>query len=108
MTTETPDRKVNTGAKIHNDGAKRLPNERDESPEGQDKPTRGVMRQAADDLARGLVDTDLHGERGAEAAVPGATTGTAQAQPRGDASHGMRDSTNPTHGNPTTSGKDKQ
>lgn len=108
MTTDTPDRKVNTDAPIRNDGAKRLPHERDESPEGQDKPTRGVMRQAADDLARGLVDTDMHGERGAEAAAPGAATGSGEAKPQADAAHGMRDSTHPDHANPTTSSKDAQ
>ena len=101
MTTETPDRKVNTDAPIHNDGAKRLPNERDESPEGQARPTRGIMRQAADDLAQGLVDTDLHGARGAEAAVPGG--GSGQARPHADAAHGMRDAA----GAPATTRKDK-
>ena len=89
MATETPDRRINTDAPIRNDGVKRLPNERDESPDGQPKPTRGIMRQAADDLAQGLVDTDLHGARGAEAAAPGG--GSGQARPHADAAHGMRD-----------------
>lgn len=90
MVTETQDRKVNTDAKIRNDGVKRLPHERDESPEGQDKPPRGVMQQAADDLAQGLVDTDLHGERGVEQAVPASGGGSGQARPHADAGAGMR------------------
>ncbi len=88
MTAETPDRKINTDAKMHNDGAKRLPHERDESPDGHPKPSRGVMQQAADDLNQGLVDTDLHGERGAEAAVD--AVGQGQARPQQDAGQGMR------------------
>jgi hypothetical protein len=89
MVSETKDRRINTDEKIRNDGVKRLPHERDESPEGQDKPARGVMKQAADDLSQGLVDTDLHGERGVEEAVTPAG-GTGQARPQGDAARGMR------------------
>ena len=99
MVIETKDRKVNTDAKTRDDGAKRLPHERDESPEGQGRQPRGVMKQAADDLAQGLVDTDLHGMRGVEQAVP--QRGTAgQARPLPDASKGMRedDSTIPSRG----------
>lgn len=88
MVTETPDRKINTDAKTADDGAKRLPHERDESPEGHDKAPRGVMKQAAADLAQGLVDTDLHGKPGA-APAPGAP---GQAQPQADAAKGMRHS----------------
>lgn len=90
MVTETRDRKVNTDAQTRNDGAKRLPHERDESPEGQDRPPRGVMKQAADDLAQGLVDTDLRGTRGVEQAVPHSGE-PGQARPRPDAKHGMRE-----------------
>ena len=89
MVAETKDRRINTDAKIHNDGVKRLPHERDESPEGQDKPARGVMKQAADDLAQGLVDTDMHGARGIEEAVD-AGPGSGQARPHDDAGSGMR------------------
>ena len=89
MVSETKDRRINTDDKIRNDGAKRLPHERDEAPEGQDQPARGVMTQAADDLAQGLVDTDLHGERGVERAVT-PSGGTGQARPQGDAARGMR------------------
>ena len=98
MVAETPDRKINTDAKIHDDDAKRLPHERDESPDGHDKEPRGVMKQAADDLAQGLVDTDLHGMRGVEEAAPDVKPG--QARPHDDAGQGMRhsDSTVPSRG----------
>jgi hypothetical protein len=90
MANETPDRKINTDAKIENDGVKRMPHERDESPDGQDTAPRGVMKQAASDLAQGLVDTDLHGQRGVEKAT--AATGTSgQAKPHPAAADGMRD-----------------
>ncbi|MES2316500.1 MAG: hypothetical protein V4631_03315 [Pseudomonadota bacterium] len=99
MVAETPDRKINTDAKIKDDGAKRLPHERDESPDGHNKAPRGVMKQAADDLAQGLVDTDLHGMRGVEESVdtPGAA---GEARPHADAEKGMRhhDSTAPVNG----------
>lgn len=72
MVTETKDRNVNTTTKAPNDGAQHLPHERDESPDAQHPKTREVMRQAASDLEQGLVDTDLHGERGVEKAVPAA------------------------------------
>jgi hypothetical protein len=87
MANETPDRKVNTDDKIKNDGIKRMPHERDESPDGQDKAPRGVMKQAAADLAQGLVDTDLRATPGA--APAGGASG--QAKPQQDAAHGMRD-----------------
>jgi hypothetical protein len=43
-----------------------LPNERDEIPEQTPDPPRKIIEQAHRDLQRGLVDTDLHGERGVE------------------------------------------
>ena len=88
MVTDTKDRKINTDAKLRDDGAKRLPHERDEAPEGRDRAPRGVMKPAADDLAQGLVDTDLHGMRGQEKAVDSAANG--QARPHADADQGMR------------------
>jgi hypothetical protein len=88
MVAETKDRRINTDAKITNDGGKRLPHERDESPDGHDKAPRGVMRQAADDLSQGLVDTDLHGTPGM-APAGGAKAG-GQARPQKDAAKGMR------------------
>ena len=90
MVTETKDRKINTDAKIRNDGVKRLPHERDEAPDGHDKPARGVMRQAADDLAQGLVDTDLHGMRGQEESIAPDPGASGQARPHEDAKNGMR------------------
>jgi hypothetical protein len=89
MVAETRDRKVNTNIPTGDDDAKRLPHERDESPDGIDKPARGVMKQAADDLAQGLVDTDMHGMRGVEEVVPD-TASSGQARPRDDAASGMR------------------
>jgi hypothetical protein len=91
MVSETRDRKVNTDQKIENDGVKRMPHERDESPDGQDKEPRGVMKQAAADLAQGLVDTDLRGTPGLEQAV--ATGGAGAAKPQPDAADGMRGQT---------------
>jgi hypothetical protein len=63
MRTRLNDHKVNT-TKPNHSGAneeQRQPHERDESPEGTAKP-RGVMQQAADDLAQGLADTDLRNQ----------------------------------------------
>lgn len=89
MVTETRDRKVNTDEPVKNDGAKRLPHERDESPDAQRTAPRGVMEQAASDLEQGLVDTDLHGQRGVEEVVDHQGK-TGQAQPQADANEGMR------------------
>jgi hypothetical protein len=89
MVTETRDRRINTDEKMRNDGAKRLPHERDETPDGQDVKSRGIMRQAADDLEQGLVDTDMHGQRGIEQAVT--PSGSGEAHPHSDAGNGMRD-----------------
>jgi hypothetical protein len=91
MVTETKDRFVNTDEKIENDGVKRQPHERDESPDGQDQQPRGVMKQAADDLAQGLVDTDLRGTPGISEAVQPAPGATGQANPLPDRSEDMRD-----------------
>ncbi|CDG81125.1 hypothetical protein [Janthinobacterium agaricidamnosum] len=70
MAADHPDRKINTDEKVRNDGARRLPHERDQSPDAQNAKPRPVMEQAASDLEQGLVDTDLHGERGVEQAKP--------------------------------------
>jgi hypothetical protein len=77
MVTEAKDRQVNTDAPARSDDGKRLPHERDESPEGHPPKERSVIRQAASDLEQGLVDTDLHGTRGVEKVQPRAP-GTAQ------------------------------
>ena len=99
MVTETKDRRINTDAQVEDDGIKRLPHERDESPEGRNDEPRGVMKQAADDLARGLVDTDLHGTPGISEAIDHAGP-SGQAQPLEDANQGMRhhDSVVPSRG----------
>lgn len=97
MANETADRKVNTDAKVENDQVKRMPHERDEAPDGQDTAPRGVMKQAASDLAQGLVDTDLHGKPAAAANVNVTTSsasGSGQAQPQSDAADGMRHNDN--------------
>jgi hypothetical protein len=64
------DRKVNTTEPVGKDAGTRLPHERDESPDPTDAPPRRIMRQAARDLEQGLVDTDLHGQRGVETVAP--------------------------------------
>ena len=87
MATEAPDRRINTDAKIENDGAKRQPHERDESPDGQDQAPAGVMKQAASDLEQGLVDTDLRNTPG----MPPAGSGSGQAKPQADRGDAMRD-----------------
>jgi hypothetical protein len=87
MAADTPDRRVNTDAKIENDGVKRQPHERDESPDGQDQAPTGVGKQAASDLAQGLVDTDLRNTPG----LPPTGGGSGQAQPQADRSDAMRD-----------------
>lgn len=70
MVTESKDRKINTNANVKNDGAKRLPNDRDESPDAQSSGPRDVMQQAASDLEQGLVDTDRYGTPGQEKVAP--------------------------------------
>ncbi|SFG35917.1 hypothetical protein SAMN05518865_11169 [Duganella sp. CF458] len=65
MEPNSKDRKVNTQTPVDRSGGKRLPHERDESPQGAtQQKTRSVIRQAAEDVEQGLVDTDLHGKPG--------------------------------------------
>lgn len=80
MVTEGKDRQVNTDVPVGDDHGKRLPHERDESPEGRPPKPRSVIQQAASDLEQGLVDTDLHGTRGIEKVQPQAP-GKAAPQP---------------------------
>jgi hypothetical protein len=91
MRAEPNDRKINTTKPNRSAAAeKRQPHERDESPEGVAHP-RGVMRQAADDLARGLVDTDLHNQTGVDPnTIDEGTRQRAPAKPQPDAGDGMR------------------
>jgi hypothetical protein len=101
MVTETKDRFVNTDAKIENDQVKRQPHERDESPDGQDVRPRGIMKQAAEDIAQGLVDTDLRGGgSGLEGVTQPAAGATGQANPQPDRARDMRDheAPNPSKG----------
>lgn len=96
MAADTPDRRVNTDAKIENDGVKRQPHERDESPDGQDPGPTGVGKQAASDLAQGLVDTDLRNTPGVDQAVDAHAGASGQARPQADRGDAMRDHDSPT------------
>jgi hypothetical protein len=69
LTSILKEQVINTSKKVSNDGVERLPYERDEAPDGQDIKPKEDMKQAYDDLQKGLVDTDLHGIRGVEAVV---------------------------------------
>lgn len=91
MVTEAKDRAVNTAEPMSNDGVKRQPHERDESPDGQDQQPRGIMKQAASDLAQGLVDTDARATPGISEAVDAAPGATGQAKPQPDRHRDMRD-----------------
>lgn len=80
--TALPEATTNTSAKVENDGRRRLPHERDESPDAQNVQPRSVMRQAASDLEQGLVDTDRHNQPGVEQVQPrAAAPGQARPQP---------------------------
>jgi hypothetical protein len=83
---------INTETPIKDDGVRRMPHERDESPDGLDQEPRGVMKQAAADLEQGLVDTDMRATPGA----PPAAGPSGQAEPQRDAADGMRGQTSPT------------
>lgn len=91
MVNETRDRVVNTKEPMSNDGVKRQPHERDESPDGQDTEPRGVMKQAAKDLEQGLVDTEARATPGISEAVNPAPGASGQAQPQPDRHRDMRD-----------------
>lgn len=81
MTSNSKDREVSHANKVENDGGKRLPSDRDQSPDAQGVKPRNVMKQAASDIQHGLVDTDLHAQPGVEA-VPDATRTQGQAHPQ--------------------------
>ena len=91
MSDLAPDRHINTDAKIENDGVKRQPHERDESPDGQAQAPTGVGKQAASDLANGMVDTDLRNTPGQPPAG-----GSGEAKPQADRGDAMRDHDLPT------------
>ena len=94
MVQEEKDRVVNTDRKIEEQSYKRQPNERDESPDGQDTRPRGIMKQAADDLQQGLVDTENYegrGTPGLEQAVQPRADSNGQARPPPERNRDMRD-----------------
>jgi hypothetical protein len=91
MVSETKDRFVDTKHPMGNDQEKRQPHERDETPDAQDQQPRGVMKQAAEDLAQGLVDTDARDGTDIEEATQPAPDATGKANPLPDRSSSMRD-----------------
>lgn len=72
------DQHINTDAKVKDDGVKRMPHERDESPNGQGNKQHSIIQQAAKDIDSGMVDTDLHNQPGVQKPRPDAK---AQPQP---------------------------
>jgi len=77
--TTMPEHTSNTRKPVRNDGEQRMPHERDESPDAQQRPQRSIIRQAADDVEQGLVDTDRHNQPGVERArSPGPREGVAR------------------------------
>lgn len=94
MPQEEKDRVVNTDRKIEEQSYKRQPHERDESPDGQDTKPRGIMKQAAEDIENGLVDTENYegrGTPGLEQAVERKPDASGQANPLPDRHRDMRD-----------------
>ena len=91
MVQEEKDRVVNTDRKIEEQSYKREPHERDESPDGQGVRPRGIIRQAAEDLQQGLVDTDARATPGISEAVTPAPDATGQANPQPGRNRDMRD-----------------
>jgi hypothetical protein len=63
----TPPLVRDTKHPVRNDGKPRRPDERDTAPDVQSVEPRQKIKQAYDDIERGLVDTDLREERGVEA-----------------------------------------
>lgn len=79
----TEDRQVNTNVHIDDDAGKRLPHERDQSPEGaQHQKPRTRIEQAGRDIEEGLVDTDLHQQNPGIQKAP--RDGSAEADPLPD------------------------
>ena len=80
--TKMPEHTSNTTKPIRNDGEQRMPHERDQTPDAQQHPQRSIIKQAADDIEQGLVDTDRHSQPGVEQArAPGPREGVARPQP---------------------------
>jgi hypothetical protein len=99
---EEKDRVVNTDRKVEEQSYKRQPHERDESPDGQGVRPRGIMKQAAEDLQQGLVDTDAHDTPGVEQAVTPRPDSNGQARPQPDRNRDMRDHDSPGESNDKT------
>jgi hypothetical protein len=59
-----------SGQTSKKDDVMRSPYERDMLTDQQEMKPREIMKQAASDLERGLVDTDLRGMRGVEKVAP--------------------------------------
>src|SRR5687768_840214 len=91
MVTESKDRFVSTTEPMSDDGVKRQQHEVDETADGQGQEPRGVMKQAAEHLAQGLVDTDSRNTPGISEAVDPAPGASGQAQPQPDRHRDMRD-----------------
>lgn len=91
MATNAEDRAVNLDEPMSNDGVKRQPHERDETPDAQDQEPRGIMKQAASDLEQGLIDTEARGTPGISVAVDAAPGASGQATPLPDRHRDMRD-----------------
>lgn len=88
--------KINTDIRNGDKGERRMPHERDESPDQSNPDPRGIMKQAASDVEQGLVDTDLHGKPGAAANVDTSAPTGKQARPQADAADSMRFTTDST------------
>ena len=91
MVNEAKDRVVDTSRNIEEQDQKREPHERDEAPDGQGAKPRGIIKQAAEDLKQGLVDTELRGTPGIDQAVPSAPGASGQANPLPERHQDMRD-----------------
>jgi hypothetical protein len=91
---EEKDRVVNTDRKIEEQSYKREPHERDESPDGQGVKPRGVIKQAAEDVQQGLVDTENYERQKSQVDLDQAfsrdTSADAQANPLPDRNRDMR------------------
>ncbi len=74
----------------HRDEVPTLPHERDQAPDEVPAKPRKAMIQAFKDLQRGLVDTDLHGERGVEEVIKQTHLPTSKGSPDAttDVAHG--------------------
>jgi hypothetical protein len=68
---------VNTTDLAHHDDTRRLPHEIDQTPDDRSTEPKKVIKQAYEDIQQGMVDTDMHGERGVEEVVKNSNHGSA-------------------------------